>query len=101
MATSRVRDVVIDPRFFVPPGVVDVRHQNNEDAEVLYDASTLAQEGPVLQSPASVIPMPPTSYTIVDQRVRIASDGRAIVDAIVDFPDVDGVISIDVRVTKV
>ena len=46
-------------------------------------------------------PMPPTSYTIVDQRVRIASDGRAIVDAIVDFPDVDGVISIDVRVTKV
>jgi len=101
MATSRDRDVVLDPHFFVPSGVVDVRQQNNENAEYLYDDSILAEEGPTLETPTSVIPMPPTSYQIASQRVRIASDGRAVVDVYIEFPDVDGIETIDVAVTKV
>jgi len=101
MATSRVRDVVIDPHFFVPSGVIDVRQQNNENSDYLYDASTVAQEGPIILTPESTIPMPPTSYSIAEQHVRMASDGRAVVDVYVDFPDVDGINTIDVRVTKI
>jgi len=91
----------LDPHFFVPSGVVDVRQQNNENAEYLYDDSILAEEGPTLETPTSVIPMPPTSYQIASQRVRIASDGRAVVDVYIEFPDVDGIETIDVAVTKV
>jgi hypothetical protein len=101
MATSRDRDVVLDPHFFVPSGIVDVRQQNNIDAEYLYDDSILADEGPELQTPTSVIPMPPTSYSIASQRVRIASDGRAVVDVYVEFPDVEGIETIEVAVTTV
>lgn len=101
MATNRDRDIEIDPRFFVPPGVVDVRQQNRENGEYYYDEDTLAVEGPVLEYPEAVLPMPPSSYEIVDQRVRIAPDGRAVVDVTVEFPDVQGIYSIDVRVTTV
>jgi len=101
MATSRNRDVVLDPHFFVPSGVVDVRQQSDENNEYLYDVSTLAEEGPVLDTPQSVIPMPPTSYEITEQRVRISSDGRAVVDVYIDFPDIEGINTIDVRVTKI
>lgn len=101
MATDRIRDIEIDPRFFCPPGVIDVRQANKENGEFYYDEETLAVEGPVLEYPESVLPMPPSSYEIVEQRVRIAPDGRAVVDVTVEFPDIAGVYSIDVRVTKI
>lgn len=99
MAKDRDRDIEIDPRFFVPNGVVDVRQENKEDGEYYYNEKTLAAEGPTLQSPESVLPMPSSSFEIVEQRVRIAPDGRAVVDVIVEFPD--AVFKVDVRVTTV
>lgn len=100
MATSRVRDIAIDPSFAVPPNVVDVRQLDKENTEFYYDDSTLADEGPTLESEISTIPMPPSTYQILEQRVRIASDGRAVVDVILEFPEIEGVQNIDVGVTK-
>lgn len=100
MAKEVDKQLILDNRFFVPPGVIDVRQAGEEDGEGYYDPIDLMVEGPILETPVSVVPMPPTSYEIVEQRVRITSDGRAVVDVTVEFPSVDGVETIDVRITK-
>ena len=101
MAKEVDKQLILDNRFFVPPGVVDVRQAGEENGEGYYTEPTdIAVEGPILDTPASVVPMPPTSYEIVEQRVRISSDGRAVVDVMVEFPDLDGVENIEVRITK-
>jgi hypothetical protein len=99
MATDRDRDIEIDPHFFVPPGVVDVRHENKENGEFFYEEDTRASDGPTIAYPEAVLPMPPSNYKIVNQTVRISPGGRAAVDVIIEFPDVQGIYSIDVRVT--
>jgi hypothetical protein len=43
----------------------------------------------------------PTSFTVYEQRVRISPSGTAVVDVTLDFPDISGVASVDVRVTKI
>lgn len=101
MAKDRDRDIELDPRLYVPPGIIDVRQANKENGEYYYNAEDVAAEGPILEHPEAVLPMPPSSYQIVDQRVRIAPDGRAVVDVTVEFPDVQDIYSIDVRVTTV
>jgi hypothetical protein len=100
MAKETSKQIILDNDFFVPPGLVDVRAAGKEDGEFYYDAATQAVEGPTLETPVSKIPMPPSSYEVVEQHVRISSDGRAVVDVMVEFPDISGVESIDVRVTK-
>lgn len=100
MATDPDKDIEIDPRFFIPPGLIDVRQSNKQNSEYIYDDSTRAVEGPILETPTSVVPIAPTSYSIVSQRVRTSSDGRAVVDVLVEFPDIPGVQSIDIQITK-
>lgn len=100
MAKSNERDISLDPRFSVPPGVIDVRQQGQDNGATYYDSNTLAGEGPILRTPSSTVPMPPSAFSIVEQRVRIGSDGRAVVDVTLEFADVPGINSIDVRVTK-
>lgn len=100
MAKEPDKQIILDNRFFLPPGVIDVRDAGSENAELLYDPSDLAAEGPILDTPESTVPMPPSSFTIVEQRVRIGSDGRAVVDVTLEFADVPGVDSIEVRITK-
>lgn len=101
MAKEIDKQIVLDNRFFVPPGVIDVRQAGAEEGDSYYgDPADVAVEGPVLDNPVSIVPMPPTSYEIASQRVRISSDGRAVVDVFLEFPDLTGVETIDVRITK-
>ena len=100
MAKEENKQIILDNRFFVPPGVIDVRAAGAEDGETFYDATDIAVEGPTLSYPEATLPMPPSSYAIAEQRVRIASDGRAVVDVLLEFPDIAGVETIDVRITK-
>jgi hypothetical protein len=100
MAKEINKQTLLDNRFFLPPGIVDVRAAGEENGEGYYDTPDVAVEGPILSDPNSAVPMPPTSYKIVEQRVRISSDGRAVVDVYLEFPDVAGIETIDVRVTK-
>lgn len=99
MAVQRTREIEIDPMFYVPPGVVDVRQENKDNGEFSYQVVDMAGYGPVLATPTSTVPMPSTGFQIVDQAVRIGSDGRTVVDVTLDFPDVSDTYSIDVRVS--
>lgn len=94
------KQIILDNRFFLPPGVIDVRAQGEEDGESNYIIGDQMVEGPILSDPEATIPMPPSSYKIVEQRVRTTSDGRSVVDITLEFPDVVGVDNIDVRITK-
>jgi hypothetical protein len=92
--------VIVDDRFYIPTGIIDVRNAGASDGSDYYGPKDVAVQGPILNTPSANIPMPPTSYSIVEQHVRISSDGRAVVDVYLEFPDVPGVNSVDVRVTK-
>lgn len=103
MATQSNQQQIIDAHFYVPKGVVDMRQQDSTDYGYVYTPDTKANAGgdaPILDKPPSKVPAPPTSYMIVDQHVRTAADGSTVVDVTVEFPDIVGVNSIDVRVTK-
>lgn len=100
MAKTKQRDIVIDPHFFVPPGVVDVRQEAEGNAEFFYDTSTQAAPSGIPSTTTADIPSLPASYSIFEQRVRISADGTSVVDVTLDFPDTTGVYSIDVQVTK-
>lgn len=98
---ARDRDIELDPRFLVPPGVIDVRQENRDDSYNTYSPEdvVLPGDGPVLEFSNSTVPSAPSTYTIVSQTVRTGSDGRAVVDVLLDFPDNMGGVDIDVRVT--
>lgn len=106
MATQNPQNlqVIIDRHFFVPVGGVDVRQQNDTDTEnsSYLNNTDVAQDAnaPILNTPSSSVPMPPASFSIVDQRVRISADGSAVVDVTIAFPDIPGIDHIDVRMTK-
>lgn len=102
MAIQQNIQTIIDKHFFVPVGAIDIRQENETDYEFIYTATDIASDNnaPILQNPTDVVPMPPTSYEIVGQRVRISADGTAVVDVTLQFPDITGVDHIDVRITK-
>lgn len=97
MAQTRNREIVVDPRFSVPPGVVDVRQENSENGEFNYTQEDQAQDGLIITTPGASVPIP-SSFTIVSQRVRISPGGQQVIDVEIDFPDYP--YSIDVRTTK-
>lgn len=96
------RDIELDPRFLVPPAVIDVRQDNETNSYDVYDNPQTvveAVDGPILQFPNSPIPNAPSSYTIVSQTTRIGADGSTVVDVLLQFPDSVGVYDVDVRLT--
>lgn len=102
MATQQNLQTIIDHHFFVPVGAVDIRQEDAGDSSTVYTGTDTADDNnqPVLATPTSSVPMPPTSFTIVSQRVRISSGGSAVVDVTLEFPDIQGIDHIDVRMTK-
>lgn len=96
------KDIELDPRFLVPPAVIDVRQENNENSYLVYENTSdivEVMDGPILEYSNAPIPNAPSSYSIVSQTIRIAADGSTRVDVLLDFPDTNGVYNIDVRVT--
>jgi hypothetical protein len=102
MAIEENKQTTIDNHFFVPLGVIDIRQKDAADYAYIYNPSDTASDSnaPVLGTPTSTIPMPPSSFSIIEQRVRISPDGTTVVDVTLQFPDIPGVDHIDVRVTK-
>lgn len=110
--------VTIDPNFFLPPNVVDMRYANQEDASdsvttrspdtgeivsVDYDVIDYSDTGETDatdEEPVNTLLSPPDYVTVVSQQVRVTSDGRFVVDVILDVEDINGVVQYDVRLTK-
>lgn len=97
----------IDPRFFVPPGVIDVRERTADESAQIYDVDTTVVSGEDVQPPApdsindGTRLATPSSITVVTpQTVRFAPDGTQVVDVILEIADVEGATNYDVRVTK-
>jgi hypothetical protein len=102
--------VVLDPNFFLPPGVVDVRHVNDNETDGLYpdDVEETAVEGEDVTAPedapidiTSDVLQPPASITIVSQTVKVANDGKFAVDVVIEVEDLPGVNTYETRLTKV
>lgn len=104
MAKAFDGEIVVDKRYYAPPFVVDVRQEGANDADYIPGGSAGSggtTPAPELPGDGGKIRLPPTSFTIVSQTVRIAADGRAVVDVLLEVPDVSGVQAIDVRSTAV
>jgi len=116
-------EVVLNPQFFVPPDVIDVRVADTSEPveedgvtyddvvdadDVLVDGSD-TDDGGISDTPsiptdddgegAEVLPTPQW-MNIIDQQVRIAPDGKAVVDVVIELEDVTGATEYDVRITK-
>lgn len=106
-------DIVIDPNFPLPPGIVDARYpdeeeidqneidQTTEDGDAVV-SSTIGfvepEEDPAENNP--IILYPPDSLAVVSQTVRMGDNGQQVVDVVIEVLDVDSSIQIDVRMSK-
>jgi hypothetical protein len=107
-------DVILNPVFFLPPDVIDVRVGDTSDPSeedgVTYDDVVESSDVLVDDTPnipidddgegAEVLPTPQW-MNIIDQQVRIAPDGKAVVDVVIELEDVTGATEYDIRMTKV
>lgn len=92
------RDIIIDPTFGKPPHVVDLRDGNSLDGREFYNnQSPISTED---ETQFSDIPRPPSEFTIVSQIVRTGSDGKQVVDIILELPDNLNAKEYDIRVAK-
>lgn len=118
---SKVYDTVsVDPNFSLPPGVKDLSYNNPDDktdpslerseatGEVIafeYDEIWLGESDESSGDDDSNNPsnqlLPPDYVTVVQQVMRQTSDGRYVVDVILDVEDIPGVTGYEVGLTKV
>lgn len=118
---SKVFDVVtVDPNFNLPPGVVDLGYTNPDDktdpslerssdtGEVVVfeydelglgiDDTDLSAEGEANNLSNGL--MPPDYVSVISQVMRQTSDGRYVVDIILDVEDIPGATNYEVGLTK-
>lgn len=109
--------IEIDPNFFLPPNVVDMRYVDLEEA----DSNTMRDsEGEVVgasydevsnaefeaiptgsqDSSETMLPTP-DSVSLVSQEVRVTADGKIVVDVVLDVADISGAVNYEVRMTKI
>jgi hypothetical protein len=111
----------IDPNFSLPPGVIDLEYRNideprdsstersEDNGEVInvdYDSSSFQElndwgndTGTGTDSSGDIL-YPPDSITLVTQTVRITSDGRTVVDVVLEIDNSVAGVTYDVRLTK-
>lgn len=100
----------IDPRFFSPPGVIDVRPRTIDESPGVYsvdEGATFSVNEDI--TPAGTVNDPggtltrltvPSYITVVEQVVRFNPDGTQVVDVTVEVEDVEGATNYDVKVAK-
>lgn len=117
--TSASVITTVDPNLPLPPNVLDLQYKNVEEAadsptarssetgeivNVDYDevpSSTIGtSDGVAVDAGTEDKLYPPDSVTVVSQTVRIASDGRAVVDVVLEIDSNIAGVTYDVRVTK-
>lgn len=112
----RTPEVTVDPRLFVPDGVIDLNAKSKEtdpdnptDIPELDVADETSGEGVVYDSfddagrdstENDTLPAP-QYINVVSQTVRFGPDGSALVDVTVEVEEVPGVSNFEIRVTRV
>lgn len=105
------RGVTLDPNFFRPPNVIDLRYLDADDnkdfsesdsitaVEVSLPIDTPMDTGPVNDGSSPDLPIP-DGITFISQTVRNPSGGAYLVDVVIDIPDIPGVDGFEVSVAK-
>lgn len=105
--------VVIDPAFFLPSDVVGViisetsTPSEKEEDEILEaqltDETNSGDAGENVASPTGTDDAlyPPSWFTVISQTNRISTDGRSVVDVVVELETIPGSINYELRLTKV
>ena len=105
------KDVVINPDFFLPPNVLDLRYLNTAEdgdsssadstADLTLPLDEVVDDVPVGNDGSSPDLPIPDGITIVSQTVRSPAGGGYVIDVIIDIPDIPGVDGFEVSVAKV
>lgn len=93
----------INPNFFMPPNVIDLRYQDREGVENSdIGESELSSNDDYLDLPKGqegALPIP-QDLVIASQIVRSIPGGGYVVDIVVETPDIPGVQTFEVSVAK-
>lgn len=102
-------EIVVDPNFYVPPGITDVRTQTNEERGAIQPGSRGVEGGDGIDieytfdnpdlDPAGML-RPPAWMKVISQVVRQGPAGQQVVDVILEVEDVPGADDYQVRVSK-
>lgn len=101
----------IDPRFFLPPNVVDLGYKDSvPDTDDFQNEQSIDQ---VVTADDYVVEevdntggadenrlLPPDYVELVSQTARVTSGGGVVVDVVIDVEDVANASQFDVRLTK-
>jgi len=103
----------IDPRFFLPPNVVDLGYK---DTSSQTDDNPTEQDIDAVVNPDDYVTgeitemegtgtdegrlLPPDYIELVSQTARVASGGTVVVDVVIDVEDIANASQFDVRLTK-
>lgn len=115
----KTEPVILNPVFFMPPDVIDVRagfadeieEESTADIDIIVDSGEVIdpdRPAPDATIPEDEIPdldipesLPtPEEINVISQTVRIAPDGKAVVDVVIEIVDSEGTTEYDIRVTK-
>ena len=95
--------VVVDQRFFFPEDVIDIKQKSSKssitnsysDSDSITDTYS-AGDPTVLIGGLDA----PRYLTIISQTARITSDGKTLIDVVLEVEDVPGATHYEIRVTK-
>lgn len=108
----------LDPNFFLPPNVIDMRYVDTEEdadtelirtdsgevSQVSYDEvdpTEILGELEEASSDENAMLPTPDSLVLVSEQVRVTADGKFVVDLVLEVTDIVGTVNYEVRVTKV
>ena len=101
-------EVVLDPNFFLPPGVTGMRLETLEERGRKSPAGlnqggdeVIDQEFNFDNPDLDTSLRPPSWIKVISQTVRKGPTGIQVVDVVIEVEDVPGVDDYQVRVTKV
>ena len=108
-------DIVVDPNFFFPPGIIDMRYEQ-KDIGITNDSNTAPNQSAELFGSAIPVDytlnatpveftsnslLPPPSFIVISQNVKLDTSGKSVVDVVIEVPDINGVTQIGARMTKI
>lgn len=102
-------EVVLDNTDFLPPGIIDVRTQNREEAGapngLVGDNSGNEEEDLIVIEDAdpavevNTLPVP-QDMKIVSQTIKVGLDKKITVDVLLETSDLPGIRQFEARITK-
>jgi hypothetical protein len=96
-------DIVVDRRFFVPDGIIDVRYSEDQPSSAgLYDDTPLTDTtagGTIIIADGKL--QPPSEVSIVSQTVRVTADGSLAIDVVLEVTGNTITTTYETRLTKV